>query len=137
MKKPTLIIAATLASAALGAGATIAVAGDKKSEDKIEKIGEPINCINSRQIRSTNVIDNKTIDFRMSGGKTYRNSLPNSCPGLKIEDAFSYRSSVNRLCSVDIIRVLESFGGQLREGAGCGLGKFQEIKKIKADKETS
>jgi hypothetical protein len=67
----------------------------------------------------------------MAGGKTYRNILPQSCPGLKFEDRFSYRTSLNQLCSVDIVRVLHDQGGQLHEGAGCGLGKFQMVEKVK------
>jgi hypothetical protein len=66
----------------------------------------------------------------MAGGKTYRNSLPNGCPGLRRDDAFSYRTSTSQLCSVDIIRVVENYGGRLQQGAGCGLGKFQPIEKI-------
>ena len=140
MRKITLIAAAAIASAALGAGATIAVAGDQKNDkkaEKIEKIGAPENCVRSSQIRSTNVIDDRTIDFKMIGGKTYRNTLPSRCPGLGFEESFSYRTSVNQLCNVDIIRVLRSIGGQIDQGAACGLGKFQEIKKIKAAKEAS
>ena len=40
------------------------------------------------QIRSTHVVDNSTIDFKMAGGKTYRNSLPHSCPGLRLRTVF-------------------------------------------------
>jgi len=66
----------------------------------------------------------------MTGGKTYRNALSYSCPGLKSQDRFSYRTSLSQLCNVDTIRVLNDFGGRLQEGAGCGLGKFQQIEKV-------
>ncbi len=124
---------------ALVATGGVAIAGKKSSkEDKYEitEIGEPENCIRRSQIRSTDVISDSIIDFKMRGGDVYRNSLPNRCSGLAFEEAFSYRTSVNQLCSVDIIRVIDNSGGAIRERNACGLGKFQKIEKTKkADKE--
>lgn len=117
------------ALALLSGGGAVALAG-KKAPESVRAVGEPKNCVSIPQIRSTKVIDNSTIDFRMTGGKTYRNSLPQSCPGLKFEDRFSYRTSLSQLCNVDIVRVLHDHGGQLSEGAGCGLGKFQMVEKV-------
>ena len=102
-----------------------------------QPVGEPVNCISINRIRSTKIIDNQTIDFKMSGGKIYRNTLPNNCPSLAMEDRFSYRTSTNQLCSVDTIRVLQNFGGQLSEGPGCGLGKFQPVEKVPTAEEIS
>jgi hypothetical protein len=103
----------------------------KNAPEPIRAVGEPKSCVTISQILSTKVIDSRTIDFRMAGGKTYRNILPQSCPGLKFEDRFSYRTSLNQLCNVDIVHVLHDQGGQLHEGAGCGLGKFQMVEKVK------
>jgi hypothetical protein len=129
MRKILLIIPAI---ALLSAGGAVALSG-KKAPEPVRAVGEPKSCVNISQIRSTKVVDNNNIDFRMAGGKTYRNALPQSCPGLKFEDRFSYRTSINQLCSVDIVRVLHTQGGQLTEGAGCGLGEFQQIEKITAE----
>lgn len=109
-----------------------AASSTKKEPAPVRAVGEPVSCVNLSQIRSTKVIDNSTIDFHMAGKKIYRNSLPQSCPGLKFENRFSYRTSINQLCSVDIVRVLHDQGGQLIEGAGCGLGKFQQVERITA-----
>jgi len=76
------------------------------------------------------VIDDQTIDFKMRGGDIYRNRLPNRCGGLGFEEAFSYKTSTNQLCSVDIIHVLSQTGGRLDTRGACGLGKFQKIEKI-------
>ena len=85
-------------------------------------------------IRSTDVIDDETIDFRMNNGDIYRNHLPSKCSGLGFERAFSYKTSTNQLCNVDIIRVLDQTAGRLDTRGACGLGKFQQIEKIpKAD----
>ena len=126
MHKLLLIIPAI---ALLSGGGAVALSG-KNAAEPVRAVGEPKNCVTTSQIRSTKVIDSRTIDFRMAGGKTYRNTLPQSCPGLKFEERFSYRTSINQLCSVDIVRVLHDQGGQLYEGAGCGLGKFQMVEKI-------
>ncbi len=125
----SLLIVSTLAVLTLGATAGMSA---KKEPAPVRAAGEPVNCVSLRNIRSTNVVDANTIDFKMNGGKTYRNSLPYSCPGLKFEDRFSYRTSTNQLCNVDIVRVLHDYGGRLTEGAGCGLGKFQPVEKISA-----
>ncbi len=125
----SLLIVSTLAVLTLGATAGMSA---KKEPAPVRAVGEPVNCVSLRNIRSTNVVDANTIDFKMNGGKTYRNSLPYSCPGLKFEDRFSYRTSTNQLCNVDIVRVLHDYGGRLTEGAGCGLGKFQPVEKISA-----
>ncbi|ETI63045.1 hypothetical protein C100_14775 [Sphingobium sp. C100] len=104
-----------------------AVAKDKP--DPYVAKGEPVDCIQIRSIRSTDVRDDSTIDFIMNNKKIYRNSLPNSCPSLGFEKRFSYRTSLSQLCSVDIITVLWSGGPGLQPGASCGLGKFQPMEK--------
>ncbi|MEH6758967.1 MAG: hypothetical protein V7676_15870 [Parasphingorhabdus sp.] len=117
--------------------AGVAYAGEKRSNDDnyvIETVGDAKSCINRSQIRSTNVIDDQTIDFEMNNGDIYRNELPNKCSGLGFEKAFSYSPSNNQLCSVDIIHVLSSSAGRLDTRAACGLGKFQKITKTKLEK---
>lgn len=126
MRKPLLFVSAL---AVLSVGATAGMSA-KKEPAPVRAVGEPFNCVSLTQIRSTKIIDNSTIDFKMVGGKTYRNSLPYSCPGLKSEDRFSYKTSLKRLCNVDVVRVLHDYGGRLQEGAGCGLGKFQPVERV-------
>jgi hypothetical protein len=135
MQKTLLAIAS--ATIALGGFAVAASSMASSPSERREKLlnayqpaGEAVSCIQLSRIRDTKVIDNRTIDFRTNGGKVYRNTLSHSCPGLAMEDAFSYRTSLSSLCSVDIIRVLHNYGGRLEEGAGCGLGKFQPMEKI-------
>jgi hypothetical protein len=89
-------------------------------------IGPAQNCIPIQSIRSTNVVDARTIDFQTKGGTTYRNTLPNNCPMLGFERAFSYVTSQSQLCSVDIITVFVQ-GNPTLQGASCGLGKFTPI----------
>ena len=98
---------------------------------EIDREGE--RCINTRNIRGTDVLDERTILFRMRGGDYFVNYLRNDCPGLVREERFSYRTSGGRLCQVDMIRVLEQFGGFIQEGMSCGLGAFYPISEDEAD----
>lgn len=137
-KRTPIIIASVIASGGL-AFAGVNAGGKSSKDDKyiIETVGEPKSCVRRSQIRSTDVIDDSTIDFKMRGGKIYRNKLPNKCGGLGFEEAFSYRTSINQLCNVDIIRVLDNTGNSLDTRNACGLGKFQEITKTKRHKNES
>jgi hypothetical protein len=124
-------------SIALAIGLSLAVTGSaglaKRGAEvpEAKPAGEAVSCLQLTQIRESRVRSDSVIDFRTTGGKWYRNTLPNSCPSLGFEERFSYKTSTNQLCSVDIVRVLHSYGGQLQEGAGCGLGKFQPVEIVK------
>ncbi len=84
---------------------------------------KPKSCVQLNRIREARVVDDRTIDFYLSSREVLRNTLPNSCPGLGFERAFSYSTSLSQLCSVDIITVIVQGGGP-RRGASCGLGPF-------------
>ncbi len=91
-------------------------------------IGTAVSCIPLVQIRESRVHNDRVIDFRVSGKKWYRNTLPIDCPSLGFEERFSYRTSISQLCSQDIITVLRSGGtGGLDRGPSCGLGKFEPV----------
>ena len=81
------------------------------------------SCVQLNQIREARVVNDRTIDFYLSGREVLRNTLPNACPGLGLERAFTYSTSLSQLCSVDIITVIIQGGGPQR-GASCGLGSF-------------
>jgi len=107
---------------------------DAAEAEAVEETGEDLafdregeQCILTRAIRDTQIIDDRTILFRMRGGVVYVNNLTNNCRGLRRERRFSYSPTVGRLCNVDAIRVIESFGGVIQEGIACGLGSFYPI----------
>jgi hypothetical protein len=127
------LTAGLLGSGITGIGLNMAGAKERKPPPEVRAVGEAKDCVNLRSIQSTNIVDDRTIDFKIAGGKTLRNVLPYNCPSLKFSDSFSYKTSLNQLCSVDVIRVLNNFGGGLNEGPACGLGKFQPVEVIKAD----
>lgn len=98
----------------------------------VKTTGAAENCIPITQIRETRIRDDWTIDFMRDSRHGWRNTLPNRCSGLKMNDAFSYETSLSELCSVDIIHVLERTP-DLRKGIGCGLGKFVPMEIEKKD----
>ncbi|WP_373487277.1 hypothetical protein [Blastomonas sp.] len=138
--RPRTFFAAALitSGAALFALQPLALAkddGPKQSRvPAAEVIGEPVQCINLSQIRSTQVRDDQTIDFIMNGGKVYRNELPYQCSTLGFDRAFSYATSISQLCNVDIITVVRNIGGRLDNGGSCGLGQFTPVKLVKTPK---
>lgn len=99
--------------------------GEAEGDLTFDREGE--RCISTRAIRDTQIIDDRTILFRMRGGDVYVNNLTNTCRGLRRERRFSYSPTAGRLCDVDTIRVIESFGGVIQEGIACGLGSFYPI----------
>jgi len=127
--RPSLVLAAIVLA---GTAALPANAAKPPPEAKV--IGPEVSCVNIRNIRQTKVYDDKTIDFVMNGKQVYRNTLPNSCPQLGFERAFSYETSQTQLCNVDIITVLVQAGG-LRRGASCGLGKFTPVELVPKPKK--
>lgn len=98
---------------------------DKDKVPVATPTGKSVDCIQLNQIRDTKVRDDKTIDFFMNGKKVYRNTLDGSCPQLASEKRFSYRVSLDQLCSLDTITVLLDPG--MGRGASCGLGQFQPV----------
>ena len=71
-------------------------------------VGPAVSCVPLAQIRETRVRDDWTIDFISSGNRAWRNALTMRCPGLRMNDAITYSTSLNQLCSTDIVYVLET-----------------------------
>ena len=121
---PLLLLVSPLFLALVGGFATVSASEPERAETPPSKAVEGRSCIPLVQIHETRVIDDQTIDFHMRGGTVLRNRLPNRCPQLGFEKAFSYSTSLTQLCSTDIITVIRTGGGPTR-GASCGLGDFR------------
>ena len=113
-------------AAATACGPTRGDLADRAALAEARPIGPSVDCISLQRIDYTRVRDDRTIDFYMRGRGVYRNVLPQSCPRLGFEEAFSYKTSLSRLCAVDIITVLDRSGAGI-PGPSCGLGRFQPI----------
>lgn len=86
-------------------------------------------CIPLIRINSVKVLGDRAIEFRMKGGESYINILPNKCPGLRPNRTIMYKTHQSQLCHVDIVRVLEPYVGGMQPGVSCGLGRFHLVPK--------
>lgn len=120
-----MMMAAAATALLTGCAPTAGDVADRVALAEARPVGEPQSCLPLQSIRSSRVRDDRTIDFELVNGQTYRNVLPYSCPGLGFDESFAYDTSLPRLCSLDTITVLQG-GGNLR-GATCGLGQFQRV----------
>ena len=91
----------------------------------VRETGPAQSCI-PLPISQSEVRDGHTIDFYSGSHRGWRNTLPYDCSGLASERAFTYETSLSKLCSTDIIYVLSTAGGLHREGS-CGLGEFVPV----------
>lgn len=114
-----------LAALALAAVASPGAARDRDEIPAATLDGEPRNCVPLRSLRESLVRSDRIIDFRISGNRYYRVTLPQACPGLNFERRFSYKTSLSQLCAQDIITVLQSTPPT--PGASCGLAPFQPV----------
>jgi hypothetical protein len=87
-------------------------------------LGPPVSCIQQARVTGRTPRDDRTIDFQLDDGSVMRNRLPYSCPGLLRTTRFTYRTALDRLCSVDIITLVQPDG---TPGPSCGLGLFQPV----------
>jgi len=87
-------------------------------------LGPPVSCISRARIQGRSVRDDRTIDFQLDDGSIMRNRLPYACSGLLRTNRFTYRTALDRLCSVDIIMLVQPDG---TAGPSCGLGQFQPV----------
>jgi hypothetical protein len=101
---------------------------EKTASDPLEELLEDAeDCISLRRIQRSEVIDEQTIVFHLSGGQVYVNRLPRRCPGLRHNKAIMYKTSLSKLCRLDMITVLDSMGFGFQRGASCGLGSFVPV----------
>lgn len=94
-----------------------------------ERSVEPERCVQLSRVKSTEVLSNKQIVFELQGNRYFLNTLPYACPGLRRGSTILYRTSLDLLCDVDIVTVLNTFGGGYQPAASCGLGKFEPMDK--------
>ena len=128
MKLHQIALAAAAASVAslAFAGASLAASSEEKLA-QYQPTGKTVNCLDTYQIKATDVIDNQNILFRTNGNTLYMNHLPHRCSGLKMQDGFSSTlRGLNTLCNVDVITPI-STGGAVY--GPCPLGEFEEVTK--------
>lgn len=134
--KPVIVTAI-----ALGSLAVAGCAGPRSAEQLAEArakdvpearaVGKPVSCLTLTNIKDQQVYNDYVIDFETRGGKVYRNTIEQGCPGLGFEERFSFQTSISRLCRGEIITVLTTSGPGLQPRGSCGLSDFQPIEYVK------
>ncbi len=130
MKNSALFLFATILPALMTSSVTAQDTQNEKLTKALadyQKTGEVENCLRVNDVRSTDVIDDQHILFKLRNGKAMLNELPGRCPSLASENRFAYNVTVGRLCNVDTVTVLFATPGFA--GPTCGLGKFEVYEK--------
>ena len=108
------------------AAAALMVAQSQPQEeaaDPAANAGEARNCINLDSATVRRAVDERTIEFEMVGGKTYRNQLGGRCPGLRNAargfGGLAFDVYGSQLCRGDLVRALDpnsalGIGGEYR-----------------------
>jgi len=100
---------------------------------------ESIRCLKLNRIDNIDIVDNSHLVFQTGINEYYLNTLPYACNGLRLNDSLMYRTSLNEICNVDVVTVLNTIGpAGYQEGPSCGLGMFEPISReeIKTLKDT-
>ena len=116
----------------LGSSLLAACSGQPEEKEELDLFSmvdseASVRCVATNRISSMKVLNDRAIEVKMQGGATYINILPHRCPGLRPNQPFMYETSINRLCDLDLIRVLDTAGFGMRPTGACGLGKFQPL----------
>ena len=78
-------------------------------------------CLEAHSVWGTDVVDEKTIIFRMRDGTVWKNTLKQSCPNLKFQRGFSEVVRSGQICANrQIISVLGTHNP-------CQLGDFTRV----------
>lgn len=86
--------------------------------------GPPVACLPTWRSDDMVVVDERTLIFRDSKRRVYRNTIPGGCPGLGWgHNALVFRSLTgSRLCHGEIAQVVDLTSGIL--AGTCALGPF-------------
>ncbi|WP_238147056.1 hypothetical protein [Rhizorhabdus dicambivorans] len=90
--------------------------------------GKPVDCIPLRQIQSTQIFERTAILYKL-GSTWYLNRPASGANFLDRDDILVTDTHSPNLCSIDIVRLLDS-GSHIQSGS-LGLGKFVPYTKPK------
>lgn len=91
------------------------------------KAGKPVDCIPLRQIQSTQIFERTAILYKL-GSTWYLNRPDSGANFLDRDDILVTNTHSSELCSIDIVRLMDS-GSHFPSGS-LGLGKFVPYKKV-------
>lgn len=102
---------------------------------KYERTGETTTCLSITQISQIKPVTESTFLVRVRSGDYYVNDVSGRCNNAtRSFTRIEYTTSLNQLCSNEIIRIVDNTNGF--QVGGCGLGRFEKLKeKPPADEE--
>jgi hypothetical protein len=121
------LAAAGIGAALLAAPSAQAQRGERNGEADLARIvagrvaGKPVDCIHMPSVRSTRVIAGTAIVYD-AGRTIYVNRPRTGAESLRRDDVLVTRPNGSQLCSVDIVRLVDS-GSRFQRGS-VGLGQF-------------
>jgi hypothetical protein len=118
-----------IAGAGSGAGAAPRLDPEAKLAEALSgrTAGAPVDCLNLRDIRSSRIIERTAILYETNGGTIYVNRPDAGRESLNDWDVLVTRTSMNRLCSIDVVDLYDS-SARMRTGA-VFLGEFVPYRK--------
>ncbi|MES2097245.1 MAG: DUF6491 family protein [Pseudomonadota bacterium] len=119
--RPLLIATAVLALA--GAATPASPRDDDLARELAGRTaGKTQDCVDTSRVGGPQIIDDRTILYRESGRRVWRNDLPDSCPGLRPNDTMVIELYGSQYCRNDHFRSYSA--GDSIPGAMCRLGTF-------------
>ena len=130
---PSLIIGAALIGAS--ASALAADRDNSKNEAKLTAAiagrvaGKPVSCINLRDVRSSQIIDDTAIVYDAGGGRLFVNRPRIGAESLDSDDILVTKTYGSELCSLDTVNLIDR-GSNFSHGF-VGLGEFVPYTRVK------
>ena len=116
--RPGLLLAAGLAATAPAATRD----RDPLSEFAGRVAGAPVRCLNADRAGNLQGLDERTLIYRESGRRIWRNDLPDACPGLDDDSLLVIELFGGGPCKGDRFHAVER--GSSIPGPSCRLGSF-------------
>jgi hypothetical protein len=126
---PLLIGSLLLASAPAGAAKPATPEAKLAKALEGRTAGDPVDCLNLRDIRSSRIIDRTAILYETAGGKIYVNRPEGGAESLNQWDVLVTDTHSPRLCDIDVVRLYDS-STQFQTGV-VFLGEFVPYTKPK------
>ncbi|MFC3713049.1 hypothetical protein ACFOMD_10725 [Sphingoaurantiacus capsulatus] len=126
---PALAGAALLALAPVNAAPEPAAAQMAKALEG-RTAGEPVKCLNLRDIRSTQIIKGTAILYETNGGVIYVNTPRGGAQSLDKWDVLVTNTHSSQLCSIDVVRLYDT-SSRIQTGF-VNLGEFVPYRKAKS-----
>lgn len=115
------LLAAMPAGAAEGPEPPLSAKAQKALDGRTA--GAPVQCLSLGEIRSSTIVDETAVIYKASAKRWYVNRPDHGqCPALRPDRTLVAQLPANRLCELDIVRIVDMTAPM--EFGACALGKF-------------